>query len=77
MLLNERAARSCIRLAIPPVEYCTDNAAMIAAVGRQLLMSGAQPSIGVEVDSMGAPTLIAMEPRGRDSSDPKKETIYF
>jgi len=77
MLLNERAARSCIRLALPPVEYCTDNAAMIAAVGRQLLMSGAQPSIGVEVDSMGAPTLIAMEPRGRDSSDPKKETIYF
>jgi N6-L-threonylcarbamoyladenine synthase len=77
MLLNERAARSCIRLAIPPVEYCTDNAAMIAAVGRQLLMSGAQPSIGVEVDSMAAPTLIAMEPRGRDSSDPKKETIYF
>ena len=77
MLLNERAARSCIRLAIPPVEYCTDNAAMIAAVGRQLLMSGAQPSIGVEVDSMGAPTLIAMEPRERDSSNPKKETIYF
>ena len=77
MLLNERAARSCIRLAIPPVEYCTDNAAMIAAAGRQLFMSGAQPLIGVEVDPMGAPTLIAMEPRGRDSSDPKKETIYF
>ena len=77
MLLNERAARSCIRLAIPPVEYCTDNAAMIAAAGRQLFMSGVQPLIGVEVDPMGAPTLIAMEPRGRDSSDPKKETIYF
>ncbi|NGZ97034.1 MAG: tRNA (adenosine(37)-N6)-threonylcarbamoyltransferase complex transferase subunit TsaD [Nitrospira sp. WS110] len=77
MLLNERAARSCIRLAIPPIEYCTDNAAMIAAAGRQLLMSGAQSSIGVGVDPMAAPALMAMELRGRESSDPKKETIYF
>ena len=77
MLLNERAARSCIRLAIPPIEYCTDNAAMIAAAGRQLLMSGTQPSIGVEVDRMATSTLIAMEPGGRDGSDPKKETVYF
>ncbi|MBX3319974.1 MAG: tRNA (adenosine(37)-N6)-threonylcarbamoyltransferase complex transferase subunit TsaD [Nitrospira sp.] len=77
MLLNERAARSCIRLAIPPAEYCTDNAAMIAAAGRQLLVSGAQPSFGVEVDSMAAPTLIAMEPHERESSEPKKETSYF
>ncbi len=77
MLLNEQAARSCIRLAIPPIEYCTDNAAMIAVAGRQLLMSGAQPSIGVEVDPMGASTLIAMESRGHESSAPRKETIYF
>ncbi|MDR4463961.1 MAG: tRNA (adenosine(37)-N6)-threonylcarbamoyltransferase complex transferase subunit TsaD [Nitrospira sp.] len=77
MLLNERAARSCIRLAIPPVEYCTDNAAMIAAAGRQLLVSGAQPSFGVEVDSMAAPTLIAMEPHERESSELKKEKSYF
>ncbi|MBK9306131.1 MAG: tRNA (adenosine(37)-N6)-threonylcarbamoyltransferase complex transferase subunit TsaD [Nitrospira sp.] len=77
MLLTERAARSCVRLAIPPIEYCTDNAAMIASAGRQLLMSGAQPSLGVEVDPMGAPRSIPMEPRGRERSDPKKETIHF
>lgn len=76
-LLHDLAARSCIRLAIPPVEYCTDNAAMIAAAGRQLLMSEASPSIGREIDPMGAQTLIAMEPPGRDNPNPKKETIHF
>jgi len=77
MLLNERAARTSIRLAIPPIEYCTDNAAMIAVAGRQLLMRGAQPSIGVEVDPMGTSTSIAMAPWRGEGSDPKKETIYF
>lgn len=39
MLLDERAMRQDVRLAVPPIGYCTDNAAMIAAAGRQKLLS--------------------------------------
>lgn len=39
-LLTERAALEGVRLALPPMAYCTDNAAMIASAGRQLLLSG-------------------------------------
>ena len=39
-LLAERAALDGVRLALPPMTYCTDNAAMIASAGRQLLLSG-------------------------------------
>jgi N6-L-threonylcarbamoyladenine synthase len=39
-VLSERAAREGIRLSLPPLGYCTDNAAMIASVGHRLLMSG-------------------------------------
>lgn len=76
-LLNERAALACIRLSIPPIEYCTDNAAMIAAAGRQMLMRGERPSIGMDVSPMGVPISIAMEPQGCESSDLKKEATYF
>jgi N6-L-threonylcarbamoyladenine synthase len=41
-VLSECAAREDIRLSLPPIEYCTDNAAMIASAGRQLLMNGAR-----------------------------------
>ncbi|MBH0203272.1 MAG: tRNA (adenosine(37)-N6)-threonylcarbamoyltransferase complex transferase subunit TsaD [Nitrospira sp.] len=41
-LLSERATREGIRLSLPPLEYCTDNAAMIASAGRQSLMNGGQ-----------------------------------
>lgn len=76
-LLNERAALAHIRLSIPPIEYCTDNAAMIAAAGRQLLMRGERPSIGMDVSPMGSPTSIALEPRRSETSDPKEEATYF
>lgn len=39
-VLSARAVREGIRLSLPPLEYCTDNAAMIASAGRQLLMNG-------------------------------------
>lgn len=48
-LLTARAQEEGIRLALPPMAYCTDNAAMIASAGRQLLMSGQQPSADLEI----------------------------
>ena len=46
--LREIAAQRCatagIDLRIPPLALCTDNGAMIAALGSQLIMSGRAPS---------------------------------
>jgi len=39
VLLKERAEREGVKLAVPPMAYCTDNAAMIASAGRQALMA--------------------------------------
>jgi N6-L-threonylcarbamoyladenine synthase len=39
-LLQRRAAVESIRLSLPPLAFCTDNAAMIAAAGRQALRTG-------------------------------------
>lgn len=39
-LLQERAVSKGVALSIPPLALCTDNAAMIAAAGRQALLSG-------------------------------------
>jgi N6-L-threonylcarbamoyladenine synthase len=41
-LLHERAERAGIRLALPPMAYSTDNAAMIASAGRQALLANFQ-----------------------------------
>nr|WP_202107310.1 tRNA (adenosine(37)-N6)-threonylcarbamoyltransferase complex transferase subunit TsaD [Agromyces seonyuensis] len=40
----ERAAATGVDLRIPPLSLCTDNGAMIAALGAQLIMAGRQPS---------------------------------
>ncbi|MGV8969766.1 MAG: tRNA (adenosine(37)-N6)-threonylcarbamoyltransferase complex transferase subunit TsaD [Microbacteriaceae bacterium] len=46
--VREIAAERCeawgIQLRIPPLSLCTDNGAMIAALGAQLVMAGRQPS---------------------------------
>jgi len=39
-LLQQRAASEDLRLSLPPLAYCTDNAAMIAAAGSQALRAG-------------------------------------
>jgi tRNA N6-adenosine threonylcarbamoyltransferase len=39
-LLQQRASVECVQLSLPPLAYCTDNAAMIAAAGRQALRAG-------------------------------------
>jgi N6-L-threonylcarbamoyladenine synthase len=54
-LLQERAASEGIRLSIPPLAYCTDNAAMIAAAGRQALRAG--PGASLDLDAHASLTL--------------------
>lgn len=39
-LLQQRALSETLPLSIPPLAYCTDNAAMIAAAGRQAFHAG-------------------------------------
>ncbi len=46
-LASERAAEHGIEVRIPPIRYCTDNGAMIAALGSVLVRSGVAPS-GIE-----------------------------
>jgi N6-L-threonylcarbamoyladenine synthase len=41
---EQRAADAGVRLRIPPLELCTDNGAMIAAVGAMLVARGDAPS---------------------------------
>jgi N6-L-threonylcarbamoyladenine synthase len=41
---EQRADASGVALRIPPLSLCTDNGAMIAALGAQLIMAGHEPS---------------------------------
>ncbi|MGX5715223.1 tRNA (adenosine(37)-N6)-threonylcarbamoyltransferase complex transferase subunit TsaD [Arthrobacter sp. MAHUQ-56] len=51
-LTGQRCASAGIRLHVPPLDLCTDNGAMVAALGAQLVMAGAEPSgIGFAPDS--------------------------
>ncbi|KAE8763491.1 tRNA (adenosine(37)-N6)-threonylcarbamoyltransferase complex transferase subunit TsaD [Georgenia thermotolerans] len=43
-LAAERAEQHGITVRIPPIRYCTDNGAMIAALGSALVREGAAPS---------------------------------
>lgn len=51
-LTAQRCASAGIRLHVPPLDLCTDNGAMVAALGAQLVMAGVAPSgIGFAPDS--------------------------
>lgn len=51
-LAAERCAENGIELRVPPLALCTDNGAMIAALGAHLVARGAQPSdLNFPVDS--------------------------
>ena len=39
-LTGQRCASAGIRLHVPPLDLCTDNGAMVAALGAQLVMAG-------------------------------------
>ena len=43
-LTAQRCAAKGITLRVPPISLCTDNGAMVAALGAQVVMSGAEPS---------------------------------
>ncbi|WP_211876598.1 tRNA (adenosine(37)-N6)-threonylcarbamoyltransferase complex transferase subunit TsaD [Pseudarthrobacter albicanus] len=51
-LTGQRCSAAGIRLTVPPLSLCTDNGAMVAALGAQLVMAGVAPSgIGFAPDS--------------------------
>jgi tRNA A37 threonylcarbamoyltransferase TsaD len=50
------------------LEYCTDNAAMIAAAGRQLLINGQQQSLELDITPMEGAISIGKERRVQESS---------
>ncbi|HWS58143.1 MAG TPA: tRNA (adenosine(37)-N6)-threonylcarbamoyltransferase complex transferase subunit TsaD, partial [Actinotalea sp.] len=51
-LAAERCAEAGIEVRIPPIRYCTDNGAMIAAIGAAVVRRGVRPSsLDLPVDS--------------------------
>ena len=43
-LAEQRCAAAGVELRVPPLSLCTDNGAMIAALGARLIESGRAPS---------------------------------
>ena len=63
-LAAQRFAEAGIELRIPPIRYCTDNGAMIAALGSALLRAGVAPSpLDLAVDSQMPLSLTSVVPR--------------
>jgi N6-L-threonylcarbamoyladenine synthase len=50
-LLQERATSESLELSLPPLSYCTDNAAMIAAAGKQALCAGLRASLDMDANA--------------------------
>ena len=59
-LAKERAERAGVELRIPPAGLCTDNGAMVAALGARLVSDGIAPSPrGIAADSSAPVSLIS------------------
>ena len=51
-LAHERADARGVTVRIPPIRYCTDNGAMIAALGWEMVRNGVEPSpLNITVDT--------------------------
>jgi N6-L-threonylcarbamoyladenine synthase len=60
-LTGQRCASAGIKLHVPPLDLCTDNGAMVAALGAQLIMAGIAPSgIGFAPDSSMPVTTVSV-----------------
>ena len=60
-LTEQRCSSAGIRLTVPPLALCTDNGAMVAALGAQLVMAGISPSgIGFAPDSSMPVTAVSV-----------------
>ncbi|SJM58316.1 tRNA (adenosine(37)-N6)-threonylcarbamoyltransferase complex transferase subunit TsaD [Gulosibacter sp. 10] len=68
-LAAERCAAAGVSLHIPPLRLCTDNGAMIAALGAQLVMAGNGPSsLALGADSTLPMTTSQVDPEGAKSA---------
>jgi N6-L-threonylcarbamoyladenine synthase len=60
-MARERCAEAGITVRIPPIRYCTDNGAMIAALGSAVVAAGVRPSrLDIGVDSSMPLTTISL-----------------
>ena len=60
-LLTERTQAAGIGLTIPPLNLCTDNGAMVAALGAQLVADGVTPSdLGFSADPTQPVSLVSV-----------------
>ncbi|WP_182050296.1 tRNA (adenosine(37)-N6)-threonylcarbamoyltransferase complex transferase subunit TsaD [Changpingibacter yushuensis] len=51
-LATQRAEARGITVRIPPIRYCTDNGAMVASLGYELVRNGVAPSgLGITIDT--------------------------
>jgi N6-L-threonylcarbamoyladenine synthase len=57
-LLQQRATSESLHLSLPPLAYCTDNAAMIAAAGRQALRAGLRASLDIDAQASLASSFV-------------------
>ncbi|MFF3541417.1 tRNA (adenosine(37)-N6)-threonylcarbamoyltransferase complex transferase subunit TsaD [Streptomyces platensis] len=62
-LAEERCAAAGITLRVPPLKLCTDNGAMIAAIGDLLVRAGAEPApLDVSIDPSAPLEYAALNP---------------
>ncbi|MCS6897053.1 MAG: hypothetical protein NZM29_03690, partial [Nitrospira sp.] len=64
-LLRERAEQKGVRLVVPPIAYCTDNAAMIAAAGRSALLAPLSKTSNFDIQPTLQPETIFDSKGGR------------
>ena len=71
-LTEQRCSAAGITLHVPPLDLCTDNGAMVAALGAQLVMAGIEPSgISFAPDSSMPVTTVSAPSGPQDRAFPE------